>query len=356
MKSATFNRAILRTSGFTLVELMVSLVLGLLVIGAVSAVFLGGSRNYREEERVARLHENSRFAAEELTHEIEMGSHWAESFFPPGQVAEEVGNSIVPAAAGDCGPAGVAWRYDTMPGIQILDNVAVGGANAAAAFSCIDPAEVVPGTDIISIKRLAGSPTREPGDPLSRLTDGRVYVRTNNVKAVFFRDPNGATAPADPELTAAFDTQPTTDWEYRVAIYYIRNFYITAGDGIPSLCRKLLQGITVMSDTAGCIPGVENMQIEAGLDTNRDGAANLYKSAPTANEIDYSDADGTALASVRLLLLARTEQPLNGYTNAKTYALSNFGNFTPAGAATRFPRELKTAVVLVRNPTALALY
>lgn len=347
MKRAISNPA----SGFTLIELMVALVLGLLVIAGVSAVFLGGSRNYREDERVARMHDNTRFALIELTHEIEMASHWAEVFFPPAQDPDEaldpsqLAATVDPAAAGDCGrvdppspaPPAPTWVYDTTPGIEILDDVADDGSNAAAAFKCIDADEVVPGTDIISIKRVAGSPTAA-----ADLVDGRVYMRSNNVKGVLFRHPTDST---DPQLSAAFGTDPTTDWAYNVTIYYIRNFF-TPGDGIPSLCRKLLQGITVETDSAGCIPGVENLQLEAGLDTDNDGTANFYKAAPTATEME-------SVASIRLLLLTRTAQALNGYTNAKTYALSNAGNLTPGGP---YPRELTSALVNVRNPSALRLF
>lgn len=325
--------------GFTLIELMVALVLGLLVIAGVSAIFLGGSRNYREDERVARMHDNTRFALAELTHEIEMGGHWAEQFFPPDPVPHAA--TVDPTAGTDCGP-GTEWKYVATPAIEILDNVT--GAGAAAAFSCIAAADVVPGTDIISIKRLAGSPSVLPipdGEP----GDGAVYFRTNNSAGTLLRDPpNSSAAPAsDPAIAAVTGT--TADWAYQVTIYYIRN-YFTPGDGIPSLCREVLQGINVSGDTGGCIPGIENLQLEAGIDTDADGVANYYTAAPDSGLFDQ-------IVGVRALLLSRTAERLSGYTNPKTYALSNLGNVTPGD---NYPRELTTATVLVRNTSSLSQF
>lgn len=323
---------------------MIALVLGLLVIAGVSAIFLGGTRNYREDERVARMHDSTRFALAQLTHEIEMGGHWAEQFFPPLD-APTTFSGIAPTDGSDCGAEGVQWKYIappsddvdwkfvTNPAIAIFDSEGANpdGSDAQAAFSCIDEDEIEPNTDIISIKRLDGVPTA-PAD----FVNNKLYLRTDNSAGAIFQHPDTPPAIASP-----------TDWGYRVTIYFIRNYYTTVGDGIPSLCRKLLEGVDIQTETGSCIPGIENLQVEAGLDTDADGVANTYVSAPDADDFDQ-------IVGVRAVLLSRTVEPLGGgYTNAKTYALSNFGDFTPGD---QFQRELTTATVLVRNSSSLGLY
>ncbi|MGC8853868.1 MAG: PilW family protein [Halothiobacillaceae bacterium] len=59
-----------KARGFSLVELMIALVLGLLVIGAVISVFITNQQAFRTAENMARLQENARFAFEALAREM----------------------------------------------------------------------------------------------------------------------------------------------------------------------------------------------------------------------------------------------------------------------------------------------
>jgi type IV pilus assembly protein PilW len=59
-----------RQRGFSLVELMVALVLGLLVIGGVGGVFLSQRELYRQNENLARMQENARYAFEVMARSL----------------------------------------------------------------------------------------------------------------------------------------------------------------------------------------------------------------------------------------------------------------------------------------------
>lgn len=187
--------------GFTLVELLVALVLGLLVIAAAGAIFLGGSRTYREDERMAQMHDNVRFALAGLTAEIEMAGHWSDMFSAPETVDPVTLGG--PPAPGDCGRAGTPWRFDTTPSLEVVDNHNPSSTdvtrNAALAFSCLKSDEVVAGTDVVAVKHVAGSPS-------TVLDGGRVYLKTNNVNGIIFRhDPK-----TPPDTTPVLGA--TQDW------------------------------------------------------------------------------------------------------------------------------------------------
>ena len=77
--------------------------------------------------------------------------------------------------------------------------------------------EVAPGTDVVSIKRVAGA---EAGV----FRDGAVYLRTNGTVGLLYRQPLTGT----PAVSIAL---PRTEWEYRPAIYYIRQYAYDLGDG-----------------------------------------------------------------------------------------------------------------------------
>ena len=68
MKQTPTSRS--RQSGLSLIELMISLVLGLIVVGAASAVFLSNRRVYGTSETVNRIQESSRVAFELMSRDV----------------------------------------------------------------------------------------------------------------------------------------------------------------------------------------------------------------------------------------------------------------------------------------------
>lgn len=56
--------------GFSLVELMIALLLGLMVIGSATAIFLSNKESYRTGAALSRVQENSRVAFEMLTRDL----------------------------------------------------------------------------------------------------------------------------------------------------------------------------------------------------------------------------------------------------------------------------------------------
>jgi type IV pilus assembly protein PilW len=60
----------LRQAGFSIVELMVALVLGLLVIGGVINIFMTNQQSFRTNENLGRLQENARISFELMAREV----------------------------------------------------------------------------------------------------------------------------------------------------------------------------------------------------------------------------------------------------------------------------------------------
>ncbi len=59
-----------RQQGFSLVELMIALVLGLFLIGGVAVVFIGSSQSFSHNEALSRVQESGRFALEMVAQEL----------------------------------------------------------------------------------------------------------------------------------------------------------------------------------------------------------------------------------------------------------------------------------------------
>lgn len=68
----SFRRA--RAAGFTMIELLVSMTLGLLLIIVIGQVFVTSKEAYRTTEDLSRLQEDARFAVSQLSRVIRMAS------------------------------------------------------------------------------------------------------------------------------------------------------------------------------------------------------------------------------------------------------------------------------------------
>lgn len=60
----------MQQQGFTLIELMISIILGLLVIAAAMAIFLSGQRSLNMQTGMSELQQNSIFGLSQLTHDL----------------------------------------------------------------------------------------------------------------------------------------------------------------------------------------------------------------------------------------------------------------------------------------------
>lgn len=70
MSTRHLNDRAARASGFTLIELMVAMVLGLIVIAGVTSVFLAGQQSFRTNDALANVQDSSRVAFELMARDI----------------------------------------------------------------------------------------------------------------------------------------------------------------------------------------------------------------------------------------------------------------------------------------------
>ena len=63
-----------RKSGFTLIELMVAMVLGILVAGGIVTIFISTSSSTKAQTQLARLQEEGRYAIARLSNDLSMAN------------------------------------------------------------------------------------------------------------------------------------------------------------------------------------------------------------------------------------------------------------------------------------------
>ncbi len=314
----------------TLIELLIAMSLSLIVGAAIITVFTNNTRSFKEDENIMRMQDDARNALRDLAFDITMAGHYA-SLMAPSAV---IGDTTLVVGT-DCGPAGVPnWIYQTQAAgvnehqsLLAVDNA--DGNKANSSHSCITAAEIQPGTDIVSIKRVAGGSTAVP-------SAGGIYLRTNGTVGLLYKQPASATPPVIVPI-------PFADWQYRPRIYFIRNYSNTPGDQIPSLCRKVLTGAGPSMTTECLAQGIENLQIEYGLDSSGNGRPDIFIGNPTQTQMQ-------TVVSARIFLLARSIDSDFRYNDVKTYRLSNSQDYSPAD---NFHRRVSSITVNIPNIRAL---
>ena len=136
---------IAKQRGMTLVELMVSMVLGLFLMIGATSVYTQGRQNYQSTEIVARIQENIRFAFEVLEADIRLSGFWGQhnigsSTTVSGVVVLCDGNNVT------------AWALAPTNPVQATNNVpAASNANVGPNCSAFGDG-VVPNTDVLVVR------------------------------------------------------------------------------------------------------------------------------------------------------------------------------------------------------------
>ena len=89
--------------------------------------------------------------------------------------------------------------------------------------------------------------------------------------------------------------------------------------------------------------GIEDLQIEYGLDLNDDGNPNVFLPNPTLAQMQN-------VVSARIFMLARTTEIDRRYQNNKTYTVSNAPAYAPAD---NFHRRVVSTTVSIQNIRSL---
>jgi len=330
-----------RQSGLSLVELMIAVTIGLLVLTGMSAVFLSSNKSSNEMRKSTQQQESGRYASQLLLDNLSLAGYFAEFDATP---------MITPALLADADPCatGISDLLTAMP-------LHVQGINDVATVpSCTPDAKA--GTDIVVVRRVstcvAGStgcaafdegvphfqaslctPNDSSGAELAHT------VATNADYAAYYFALSTAAADFTRRKTSCDPSDLANIERYMVQIFYVANNN-EAGDGIPTLKRAELGdgGFTVVP----LADGIENMQIEYGIDTDNDGVPNTYTSAP-ATTADWRNA-----MTARVHLLARNTTATKGYTDSRSYTL---GDKAIAAPGDNYKRHVYSTTAQFVNPS-----
>lgn len=308
-----------RQSGLTLIELMISMVIGLIVTGAATALFIASSKTHRSTTQVATLMDNARLAVTYLERDLQLAGYWGYISSPnlirgiadsPDDISIKLGVSVTGTKSCD---AKIAIRLDEP--LQVSDGASIG--------NCLT--DYLAGTDVLIVRRL------DTGTPVTVYDPSRLYVKADHKFGRLF--------PGNAPPIETFAT-PNAARQLHLIIYYISSTSDEPG-AQASLRRLYLDDGPSLTDEE-LVPGVEDLQIELGIDSDNDESVNAYVSPTTAGAL------AKTARAIRISLLAHASQRDFEYTDTEDYL--NLGSAQKRAAGVANTRRMQyTKTILLMN-------
>jgi type IV pilus assembly protein PilW len=304
-----------QTRGFSLVELLVALTIGLFLVSGILYIYLSTRSSYSTNDAAARVQEDARFAMERLTRDVRMAGYMGCTNtldITPNVIANALQGTGMGFLLGDgirIYPDGAGWTNPTSS--PVITRVA--------------------GTDVITLKgvgqcsaRLRGNMTADNANiqidtnPCNWVA-GNVLVISDCTSADIFQATNvssgnvtiahAQSSNTDNKLSKAYGTDALV-WQYSETTYFI-GLHPTIGQ--PMLYQIASNGVArAVSDVVGNVYG---MQFVANLDTDGDGDVDSAGTLPGA-VVSWSQ-----VASVGLAFDVRSEDAISG-SGASSYTFN----------------------------------
>lgn len=322
--------------GFSLVELMISITIGLIVLAVLATIFANTSRARAELERSSQQVDNGRYAVELLSQDLQLAGYYGEL---------DVGVLPVPGALPDvCSTDPVVWNAALPLHVQ-------GAIDGGAMPSCL-PASMKDGTDVVAVRRartcVAGSADCDA------LVPAEPYVQVGLC----------STTPAPYALGVAADTAFALQLKDCATAAGLRRFvthiYFIGDDNgsglaVPTLTRLELSGGAFTE--VPLVEGIERLRVEYGIDSDGDGAPDAYTNDP--DTYTYAGCASCTppqnwanVVTAKLHVLSRALETSPGYVNTKVFEMG----VDAMGAPVRvgpfgdgFRRQVYSAALRVMN-------
>jgi type IV pilus assembly protein PilW len=350
--------------GFSLVELMVAITIGLLLLAGLGTLFIHNTNSRTELEKSMQQLENGRYAIDLLSKDIHLAGYYGEYYSvgaPPSGLPDPC--AIDPALANTNASglqAGFFWP------IQGYDAPA---AVPSPLSACLPDANHVAGTDILVIRRAQAATDTD----VAHAVAGQIYLQTNTTSYVLGSGSSTSVfnlKELKPNASGTYDTAGLR--QYYVHVYFVSPCDVPAGGGttctggaddngapIPTLKRLELatdgSGATAMR-VVPLVEGIENLQLDYGFDCSGDGAPEVYDVAAPLSGTPPTGCSGTAtdwtnVMAVRVNVLARnTTFTVGSAPLAKQYNLGLAGNVSPTDPTGKYyGRHVYTTLVRANN-------
>jgi type IV pilus assembly protein PilW len=294
--------------GFTLVELMVSMTIGLLLVAGMLSALLGSSATSKTRDRASAVQFSGRYALDVMKRDIQHAGYLGiTSLFAPDE-------PVTIAVTNVCDAANVGrislrvWGAESNP----------------YAGTCL-PAAQYAGGDVIVVRHLSENPVAAP------FSNALIYYHSA------YEGGRPFLGPTAPNFTGTSFQLPYLDYLLQETVYYVSPYTTSPTESplVPALYRlTLTNGPAMVPELVAS--GVEQMQLRYGVFAT-DGSAILVPASSVSNW------DNVVSVEISLLVRASAAEP--GYQNTVKYSIGA-SDFTFNDG---YRRMVYTTVVQMRN-------
>jgi type IV pilus assembly protein PilW len=328
--------------GFTLIEVMVAMTIGLVISALVVTIFSASSSTYKAADTVGALQETGRVALDTIDRDVQMAgfrgcnSNNVESSGPlinviaaPGTFANDLGNAIQ------------GHEY-TGPGwTPVLPPAITGAAPAPSA-----------GSDVLVVRVAVGVPATLSGPMVSPTSDVPLFSAAgfNAGDNVFIADCNETaafrvTGIAGTNLRhivgANTNASLGRDFDVDALVMHFEThaYYVAPSSRNPATETSLWMLSSAAAGPVEVVEDVQGLQIQYGEDTDADYVANVFRKA--SNVVDF-----TQVVALQVSLLLRGAR-----SNEAQTVVNYVFNGQTVVPADGYTRRVYTATIQLRNRT-----
>jgi len=284
-----------KRAGFTLIELMIAMTIAAVVLAGVYMSYLSQQKSYVIQDQVSAMQQNLRAAMDMMERDIRMAGL----------------DPIAGMGAGNFGITSVANNAAGNVSLRFTEDLDGSGVSVVSGVTVVDNNE-----DITFELQASGTGTFN----LVRIVNGTGVV-ANNMQALAF--------------AYAYDSSNPVDG--------ILEFVDNNGDGQCDV-GEIIWAIDSDNDNS----------LDLNLDTDGNGVIDANDDQNTDGILEGRALPGGAIVpmnrikAVRIWLLARTDRPIQGFLDTKTYVMGN-RSIIPAGTDSNHMHRLLTTTVRCRN-------
>jgi type IV pilus assembly protein PilW len=305
----SLTQAIQRSKGFSLVELMIAITIALLLTAGIGYLIMNTSSNRKELDRLNRQIENGRYAMQVLTDDLSHAGYFGRLYEIPSPGA---------TLPDPCATSATALYSAVALQIQ-------GYEGTGSSFpSCISNRKT--GTDVLVIRRAAAVET-DIDDVDDAANAKRMFIQSAALNYIVDLGENSS--------SFTLKKKNHTDL-INPRAYVVRIYWIDTENRLMMRELSATMAATEFSSAIAIADGIENLQLDYGIDStgpdldelhagaDPDGTPDTYSVCSTCTTTDWQN-----VTTIRINLLARNPQVSPGYTDAKQYSLGLAGTVGP---------------------------
>lgn len=348
-----------RTRGFTLIEWMITITIGLFIIAALLTIFVSNQQTTKSSTDNGELIDNGRLAINIISRDLGLVGFWGDftsvdidlnstAFLSTKSTLSSDEDCLNTAKGGSGSFPTSTTTLQSFWTLAATSTPAVNmnciGVDDDETFT-LSSSDGDKSSDILDLKYLnpsiVCSKDTDSTDCAANLNANYFYAATTQQKIKWFA---GDETP--PSLT---DMANRRVWRYIHQLYFVHTY---STDSIPYLYQTLLGGTSGQSfsgNTQRLVPGIERIKVFLAVDTSttQDYIVDQYLTPASVSQTQWNE--GRVLGA-KIYILTRATKADNSYTNSNTYQLGS-DSFTASGD--HFRRLLLQATVSFPNTKAL---